>query len=501
MIPALNAMYKDALIGEYLQDVVEKSAISDVDAAIDIWKKASKLIEDIIPRVAAADMECGRALLDAWKFAREERDDIRVLSYRIETSLLPEFMASMNVLYGPFDIQDKKYAFEKSYSGFLTVKDLSYGYLHSLVDPMREAYILAKDLYDPKIDEFHILGCGLGYLAYKIWEVSFGSACIHIYEDDPAMLQYALQAGVLSWIDEDKLVIEDASDTEKMLKAFCFGYKDGRGDHYISEWKTGTYKNLTSGKLIEEMDFNERTLRSKSGLLEINIRENKKLSLKSVEDLSRIANFSGKEFVVVSAGPSLDDSIDFLRESVGKRVIVAINASLKRLAAENIRPDLCVVLDPKPELVSHVKGIEEFSENIPLIMTENSSFRFASAFRGEKYVISDYDRASDGFEWFFGGTVASLGLDLAYYLKASKIYLIGSDLAFSEGKNYAGGLSHDEKEGMNNNILVESTDGGQVATTHLYNKYRTIIEGQIERHPGVPVENLARHGAKIKGTL
>ena len=134
-------------------------------------------------------------------------------------------------------------------------------------------------------------------------------------------------------------------------------------------------------------------------------------------------------------------------------------------------------------------------------MPINASCTFAKKINAKKYIISDYNKTKDGFIWNFGGTVASLGIDVAYYLKATKIYLVGSDLAYSGGKNYAGCVAHQENEGMNNEIEVESTDGGMVKTNNLYNSYRQMIEKQIACHQDVPIYNLAQHGAKINGTI
>ena len=76
-----------------------------------------------------------------------------------------------------------------------------------------------------------------------------------------------------------------------------------------------------------------------------------------------------------------------------------------------------------------------------------------------------------------------------------------ASIGFPGGKNYSTGVAHKENDGMNNQIWVDSSDGGKVQTNNLYNSFRAIIEAQILNHPEVTVYNLSEHGAKISGTV
>ena len=143
---------------------------------------------------------------------------------------------------------------------------------------------------------------------------------------------------------------------------------------------------------------------------------------------------------------------------------------------------------------------EEYTYNIPIVFPTNGSQAFIARYKGPKYALYNYEMTKSGFKWNFGGTVASLGIDLAYFLEAGKIYLIGSDLAFPNNQNYAEGVAHNTTEGINNTIFTYSVDGGLVATNNVYNEYRKIIERQIAFHPDIPVYNMSRHGADISGT-
>lgn len=500
MIPSLEQIYKDAMIIENLYDIADLFTYTELKRAIEQWEEVSKALEELILRVAKKDIDYGRILLGRWKETLEKRDDFRLFSAMILSELIPGLKKSLNILYGPISLEGGKWFFEKSESGFLTLRDNeTKKYLHSPLNPMREASDLTRKLYSYEMDEYHILGCGLGYLSYQIWEKSGKSAHIFIYEDDESMIEYANQVGVLSWIDDNMLTVITNKNVDSLLSEFCNQYRIDQRKVYISDWKVKYYTGKY-GQLIDDIDFNLRTERTNSILWKINERVNKKKNPLPIKDFLSQYNYMERDCILVSAGPSLDDNIEFLRENRGKMLIIAVNTVLRRLSAENIKPDITVMLSPEDVLKEHVEGIESFTENIPLIMPLCGSKSFVALYKGPIYTIDEEDLSEEKM-WDFGGTVTSLGLNVAYNLKAAAIYLIGSDLAFTSGRNFSKGVSHPEYEGLNNSIVVESSDGGTVQTNNLYNTFRDILERQIADHPEVKVYNLSEHGAKIAGTI
>ncbi len=501
MNPVFEKMYSDSLIIEEIKESMSLFVLTSVGEAISKWEYASGEIEKLIPRIGSVDMDSARELFESWKYTREEKDDFRILTSRMENVLLPSLIRALNSLYAPIDMEGIEYSFHKSRSGFMNVRDNKTGrFLHDPDDPMHEAHVLAENLYSPDMDSFHIFGCGLGYLAYQIWERSERSAHIYIYEEDASMIEYASQIGVLSMIDPASVTIVDNTDVNEMLLKFDKVCESGSQNRYISDWKVGTHEGTKPGELISEMDFNDRTTRNFGFIQKINIRENSKQELHEIELIRGLVGKKKREVIVVSAGPSLNDCIEFIRKGVEDKIVICINAALKRMQREKIIPDLAVALDSKRTLYSHIEGIEEYTKSIPLVMALETSYAFVKKYRGPKYVLRDPDKKTSGFEWCFGGTVSSLALDIAFFLGAEKVYLVGSDLAFSKNKNYADGVAHAVSEGMRDSMATESTDGGKVATTRLYCKYREMIESQIALHKECRVYNMASHGAKIKGT-
>ncbi len=496
----VEQMYKDALAVTELQETLWWSALGAPRRAREAWEKASARISGMIPRIGLISMKAAEPLMKAWKAAREAGRDLRALSSCVDSVLLPLLKDALGVLYGEISFAVGDYEVRKSGFGYFSVKDLAKDrYLHDPYDPMREAVDQARMFYRGEMGSFHILGVGLGYLAWQVWEQSEHSTDICIYEDDALMLQLAFRFGTLSWIDPDHLKIVDASDKERMLRAFLFARDNSLHDHYVSDWKLRAYTDCPSGQLIDRLDFNERTGRDLSIRQKINVRVNSMRESASVEEFPGYLSTPVSECVLVSAGPSLNDNIGFLKDSIGKRTIIVVNTAIKKLEKEEIVPDAAVVLDPNPVLKKHIEGSEDFMQKVPLVTVRSASSEFVSLYKGKVFFLPDNGETKN-YRWDFGGTVASLGLDLAFFLGAETVYLIGSDLSFPGGENYADGVAKKSGEGVDDSVETQSVDGTVVKTNLLYNNYRETLEEQIAAHPGVKVYNMSKHGAAIKGT-
>ena len=80
-----------------------------------------------------------------------------------------------------------------------------------------------------------------------------------------------------------------------------------------------------------------------------------------------------------------------------------------------------------------------------------------------------------------------------------KIYLVGLDLAYPGGINYAHGVSQKRMETKKGDCRVKSVDGKMVETSQVFDLFRQAIEKQLENNPEVDFINLSKHGALIKG--
>lgn len=500
----VSIMYEDALVLESISVLEHEAALNNASRINRAWSAVSAGLQKLIARLGRVDMKAAESLLEAWRNVGEKETDFRRLSAGAVSKIRPLVLEALNKLYQPMEADCGRWKISQTESRFLTVFDTEKKrYIHSPSSPIREAAILADSLYNDDMESFHMLGCGLGYLPYELWIKSEKTLKIYIYETDNLLRQLAYNIGVLNWIDKENIVMVDCENADDMLQKFLLNSKSEHSGYYVQDWKEGEYREFYYGKYADKVSCNMRMNRIYSAIWQANKRSNNKQTHFSMLELKKREDLCRQKYAVVSAGPSLDENIDFLKDNSEEICVIAVNAALRRLVNEGIKVDIVTMLDPLPAIAGHLEGIVDHTEGIPLVTVDNGSRTFISAYKGPMYFVGD--ALSDGYEWGFEGTVASLALDLAYYLNAKKVYLIGSDLGFPMGKNYAGGVAHKVDEGMPDvkleELVTEAVDGNIIQTTVLYESYRRTLEDQIQNHPGVEVYNMSRHGAKISGTI
>lgn len=498
----VKVMYEDAMTLMEINVLEYESALNNVERIRFSWEKFCTLLRSMIMRLGKVDMQTAKNLLSKWESVGAGVTDYRRLTTGAVCELRPLIQDALNRLYPYVEMEYGRWMVKQTPSAFFSVMEINTErYIHSPYSPMYEAFLLANELYCDDMEEFHLLGCGLGYLAYQLWIKSEKTLRIHVYEEDEFLREASFSIGVLGWIDDPCLVFEPCDDKEDMLRSFFVSTQKNNVGVYVQDWKEREYLDTIYGDHVDNLSYNMRMHRTLGTIWKINERENKKIDWIPVRNLS--IQDKSKDFMVVSAGPSLDDNIDFIKRHSADMCIIAINAVLKRLASEGIKADITAMLDPYSRLADHLSGIADYTKDIPLVTVLNGCQSFNRIYQGPKYLIEGSD--TDGFEWQFEGTVASLALDLAFFLGAQKIYLIGSDLGFPENRSYARGLVHRETDGMpvdsDGGRVVEAVDGKKIRTTVIYESYRKTLERQIQAHPSVTVYNMSHNGAKIAGTL
>ncbi|UQZ33840.1 hypothetical protein C2I18_10065 [Paenibacillus sp. PK3_47] len=222
--------------------------------------------------------------------------------------------------------------------------------------------------------------------------------------------------------------------------------------------------------------------------------------------------------VVVAAGPSLNKNIKELLQLKDKAIIIAVDTIAQRLCNEGIIPDFICSIE---------RGIETYT-----YFYEGKTYPVESALVGplvlypqifEEYpgelVIPMRERVGE-FIWLkeilelkgdytisIGLSCAHVALGVAEHLGASPIILVGQDLAYgtSEEETHAGGTIYDDKELADSltpvmkTLKTEGYNGGEVATTEIWNAFRTWLEIEIV-NKRLRVINATEGGARIDNT-
>ncbi len=228
----------------------------------------------------------------------------------------------------------------------------------------------------------------------------------------------------------------------------------------------------------------------------------------------------GRPGILVSAGPSLDDTLPHLARFSPDAVVAAVDTALPILITEGCVPDYVFTLDPQEESCRYFAG--HWEQPFRLIFTPTAQTKILHRHAGEKYVVYKEGASETAAEQHVkgttraGGSVACLALDGLILMGCNPIFLLGQDLAYSGERSYSShsrnsiqladqvhhslplGAGYQEKAGEKKQIAVRGAFGETLKTHQNLFSYKRTIEQIAEIHPEVRIFNLRSHGAAIE---
>ncbi|OGV50461.1 MAG: hypothetical protein A2X49_14830 [Lentisphaerae bacterium GWF2_52_8] len=224
---------------------------------------------------------------------------------------------------------------------------------------------------------------------------------------------------------------------------------------------------------------------------------------------SRLAQLpQGTAAVVCGAGPSLSSHLELLKKNEGCFIIIAVGRALPILGEAGINPDLVVEIDPacgnrypsswekgRGILLSPASIIPDFASSFGKVLwfaEENSPLGTIMAQLGLELQQLAISRS-----------VINSALDAALKMGASKIALIGSDLALSKSlASHAsdGSAANPDLDGDEASLVeVEGNDGEKLISNTLFCGMKAALEDYLEQVSGhSQIFNCTKTGAKIK---
>ncbi len=496
----LGPIYEEAAVISKLKNVVDLIRVHDDHHAVLELNELFPRLGGICKRYVEWDREECMILWQDITRLNEIEGDLILVGDVIEFAILPKLQKYISN-WGHIKEKDEKgFELESTASGFLTLKDIGRNlYFHSTVDPMEEARKLAEYIYEPEKKEFSVLGCGLGYLIYQLYCISNGSIVINIYESDKTILEYAYQFGVLSWIPEECVRVITDDD----ILSFLHSIEDEEVGCYLFFPEIGRLpENIRP--IITELYIQYSTPKKLGKDMKINFWRNLNAGCMPVSKFNR--DCIKDEVIVVAAGPSLDDCMDYLRENIGKRTIIAVGTVFKKLINARIQPDLVVVMDPQKRTLKQIEGVE--NQKTPMILAMASYWGFAAKYQGEKYLVPamglkevmDYAKENGEEPWAVGGTVTALAIEVAVKFGAKRIHFVGVDLAYPGGMTHATDTMDREQKKIEKLTPIVGVGGMTVYADAPFIAYREWIEAKIKETPQIEYVNMSSVGARIKGS-
>ena len=363
-------------------------------------------------------------------------------------------------------------------------------------------------------------GFGDGSHIRKLLEKLPNSSTVCVLECDPAMLLAVLQDRDLSTLLNDPRFV--------LLTPFCYrdiiarlnleliGIESASTFLYapIHQRSPELYNNVISVVL--------RQLSTRWNQLKTDVDNAEIVFTNTIENFSRLGFasnvlalhnlFEGKPLILVGAGPSLDESMDFLKSVTGKAVIAVVNSAYRAVVNQGIRPDLTVAVDPKEGTLRGYRDTD--TSKAILVCTYLVYPEVPPLFGNRVFPLSSYNFLMTLLRKLLNlpeepgivgdGTVSSTIVNLAAFMGCKEIYLVGQDMAVRKDGRMHNKDSFYSDIGADRVSLsackwVDGNHGEKVPVEEKLFAYLKIFEDQISSLHSIRFFNLAREGAKVHG--
>ncbi len=208
--------------------------------------------------------------------------------------------------------------------------------------------------------------------------------------------------------------------------------------------------------------------------------------------------------IAIGGGPSLTMHLDALRKLQHKCLLVCSQTSLSGLLKEGIRPHYCTPME-RPRVMT--KYTPEDCGDVIFAGSPVCHPDVVNRFKRHFWVPS----ADDVFRWsnlpnenqlFFGSSTGTVAVNVAAYSAwNNKVYLVGHDLSYADGKSHwAGSIAvpyHEDKA----EEWIMGNNGQKLRTEGFWRRLAGQITDTTNLHPGlINVNAHYQMGAKIDRT-
>ena len=328
-------------------------------------------------------------------------------------------------------------------------------YLHSEESPLAESQQIFQSVKSDEKNIHIIYGLGLGYLFQLA--VKESNSIIILYEPNLDILYNAftlvdfsqefVKQNVFVFTDFDLLLRFLSQNVRQNTSVDIISLPSYR-ELYKDVFKDQAKKiELTFGSVLLDYGFKRKRLYASTVNTIYNIpRLLKETPINKFEGI-----YAGKTAIIVSAGPTLSENIELLKDAQNKAVIFSVGPALKTLVENNIKPDfLCIieVMNCSKQVagldLSDINLILEpyTNKNIQALETKNKFVHISSNMPSSQYFADVVGLSTEGY--LAQGTVSYMALNTAVKMGFSKIIFVGQDLAYVEGQCYSKGSAYED---------------------------------------------------------
>lgn len=213
--------------------------------------------------------------------------------------------------------------------------------------------------------------------------------------------------------------------------------------------------------------------------------------------------FAGRTALVMGAGPSLNDHLEWIREHREQLVIFAASRLGKKLLEIDLLPDVVVSIDHQPVNFELSRDCLKFSDKVVLLNANNVSPALLSQWQGPSIYSGELlpwhsPLNTANLEAECGPTVTNTAVVAAGAMGFTTILLSGVDFC-----SPVGGKTHAVGEDLNEQLRRThrvTTFSGESANSNVQMMYAAeTLARQVARIPSTRVINLAPLACRIEG--
>jgi hypothetical protein len=222
--------------------------------------------------------------------------------------------------------------------------------------------------------------------------------------------------------------------------------------------------------------------------------------------------FTDVPAIIVSAGPSLNKTMQYIKDIKDKAVIIAVGSAIKILDTNGIVPHFRFAFDGSEAEKKIFDNID--TKACPLIYGSMLFSEILPTYEGAKikavldqdyigqYISKEIDESNQLIA--SGFSVANVALDAVIKMGFKTVIFLGQDLCYTEGEVYAKGSAVENKKiDFTEQQYIKAKDifGNDVYTIKQYLGMKELLERRIKEESTVKFINATDGGLPIQGTL
>ncbi len=315
----------------------------------------------------------------------------------------------------------------------------------SAFDPLDRAKLQAEGL-DRDAEAVYCYGIGLGHLP-AVLAARHKHVCVVLM--NLSIARAAFESSKQKWLTAPHVGLVLAEDVPILYAPYaCVPMECRYADLQGHAMRDRLFAHLNK-RYIDDFHFGKNLPRDQEHLA---------ANKKHVDVDTRVDALTGtakdKHIVVVGAGPSLIDELDWLYSAFKDgAIVVTASTSVKTLLEAGAVPHVVVVVDTDPYLINHLSGVNmDAVTGTSLVYHPTVLPEFVAAWTGPRYYY--LNRA----ELYASGTVVHVAADLATKMGASQITMLGCDFCYPGNQSHVAG-AHERHEINDRSTLLETVDG------------------------------------------